>query len=95
MYELTLTISERKAIDWVGYRYSHGDDLKDALMDGQMKSDDCNSDDIEWSGDYDITFVIPEHVAWNINDILDAPDGLCCFSRELQSKLIEFQMQIV
>lgn len=31
-YTLTLTSGERKAIDWVGHRYAHGDDLSNVLL---------------------------------------------------------------
>ena len=54
MYTQTLTAGEREAIDWVGGRYSNGDDLADLLMR-------CGRDgEAEWDDDCDITFRIPE-----------------------------------
>ena len=59
MYKLTLTKSERAAIDWVAYRYFHGDELSDILMQCIEGMDDVV--DNEWNLDGDITFNIPEH----------------------------------
>lgn len=96
MYELTLNASERNAIDWIGNRYSHGDELKDILTDCKMTSDECNADDIEWCGDYDITFHIPEHAMWTINDeIINGPDNLACFGNGLIDKLLQLSNQVV
>lgn len=92
MYDLRLTKSERSAIDWVGHRYDHGDKLRDILTDCEMISE---TDDVEWCGDYDIEFLIPEHKAWEIQEIVDSEDGLVCFSRELIHKILSFCAEIV
>lgn len=45
MYSLTLTGEERDAFDWVGNRYSTGDDVADIL-----KSCIPEREDDEWAG---------------------------------------------
>ncbi len=62
MYTLTLTADERRAFDWVGDRYNSGK-VADLLTD-------CLPEDREWGDDGDITFHIPEHVAWEINELV-------------------------
>lgn len=85
-YTLTLTKDERKAIDWVGHRYSNGNDLYKLLTDGEMTPDDR-----DWSDDGDITFKVPEAVAWEIKENAEAEDGFWpCFSGELASKMQRF-----
>ena len=54
---------ERQAFDWVGDRYNSGK-VSDLLLD-------CLPEDGEWSDDGDITFDIPEHVAWQINELAE------------------------
>ena len=56
MYNLLLTSAERSAIDWIGDRYDHGDDLRGHLTECEMIADEVESEDIEWSGDYEIEF---------------------------------------
>lgn len=87
MYHLTLTLSERQAIDWVGYRYPHGDELYEILMD-------CIPDDVEWRDLGDITFDIPEDIALEIEELL-WESKFECFSEELASKLVRFMGEIV
>jgi|APGre2960657404_1045060.scaffolds.fasta_scaffold46391_4 hypothetical protein len=94
MYNLLLTSDERSAIDWIGNRYDHGDDLKGLLTDCEMIADEVESEDIEWSGDYEIEFIVPEHVSWAINEIIDN-GNLECFSIELVRKLLDFANSIV
>jgi hypothetical protein len=84
IYKLTLTYDERMAIDWVGHRYSHGDDLAKLL-------DDSND---EWTERKDIEFTVPEHIAWDIQAICEE-DNLTCFSDEFKLKLIRFCEGIV
>lgn len=79
MYTLTLSRLERAAIDWVGDRYGHGRGLY-ALLVG------CHDGATDWDDDEDITYLIPEHVAWLIKDICDAGD-LACFAPALRKKL--------
>ena len=66
MYLLTLTADERRAFDWVGYRYNSGK-VADLLLD-------CIPEDREWGDNTDITFTIPEHVAWQINELAEEED---------------------
>jgi hypothetical protein len=95
MYILTLTYEERKAIDWIGDRYSHGYDLFSLLRHCFTKVND-NIEDWDWSTNCDITFTIPENVAWQIRDIIEEDNGsLACFSEELKLKLWKFAEQIV
>ena len=89
-YRLTLTKGERAALDWVGYRYRHGDELY-RLLWGKCEQ---SPDDADWDDPRDITFAIPESVAWTISEIIDE-DNLACFADELRSKLYHFQSQIV
>lgn len=90
-YTLTLTHSERKAFDWVGGRYDHGDKL------GNMLSLECTQlpEESEWSEPGDIVFTIPEHVAWAMCDIINGDDGLACFGSELVRKLRKFADKVV
>ncbi len=88
-YQLTLSRSERDAFDWVGDRYATGDEWSRLLCD-------CMGEDDEWSADHDITFRVPEHVAWELNDLAESEDYLFpCFARELTARLLDFCMAIV
>lgn len=86
MYKLTLSLSDRKAIDWVGYRYSHGTDLYKQLVE-------CEWDE-DWDYDGDITYNVPEPVAWEMSKLIEQ-DSLACFGPELCEKLRTFQIRIV
>lgn len=87
-YSLTLEYGDRMAIDWIGYRYSHGDDLRAILMK-------CEQDgETEWSDDAPITFRFPEHLAWTASEAIDG-DNLACFAESLVSKLRDFQDKII
>ena len=66
MYSLTLTADERRAFDWVGDRYNSGK-VADLLLD-------CIPEDVEWGDDGEITFQIPEHVAWEIRELAEEED---------------------
>lgn len=92
MYKLTLTPSERRAIDWIGDRYAHGYDLYHLLW-----GTDCEitPEEVDWDSPVDILFDIPENVAWLIVDIIEGPDGLACFSGDFQAKLYDFSAKIV
>jgi hypothetical protein len=88
-YRLTLTASERRAFDWVGDRYSTGDEWSGLLCA-------CMGPDDEWSADGDITFGIPEHVAWELRDLAEQEDfQFPCFARQLTAKLLNFCESIV
>lgn len=96
-YTLTLTRSERRAFDWIGNRYSNGDDMRAILIQ-------CYATEIDWhDGEEDITFTITEPDAWALADLLaweladpayiDAVDGAApwtCFAPELAGKMQKF-----
>jgi hypothetical protein len=88
MYSLSLTSDERDAFDWVANRYNSGqvaDLLLDLIPEGR-----------EWADDGDITFGIPEHVAWQINDLAEAEGySWACFAPDLAEKLNELCWGIV
>ena len=88
MYSLTLTSDERQAFDWVGDRYNSGK-VADLLLD-------CLPEDCEWSDDGEITFDIPEAIAWEINKFAeDEGHSWACFAQELVEKLNELCWSIV
>jgi hypothetical protein len=90
-YQLTLTQSERHAFDWVGDRYCAGDVSRLLLTKCQRQPDIAEWDDTE-----DITFLVPEHVAWQIRDLAEEEEFLWpCFAPELTNKLNEFCFNIV
>ncbi len=98
MYSLTLTHSERTAIDWIGDRYATGSQFRDLL-----EHDDClwtprddSSATANWDWDCDITYTIPEHIAWKIREEFEQDNyEFPCFAPEFASKLQQFAMQIV
>ncbi len=92
MYALTLTAGERKALDWIGNRYAHGDDLY-RLLWGKCKA---TPDDADWDDSRPITFAVPEHVAWQIRDMGEDCDYCWdCFADPLCDKLNTFCGEIV
>jgi hypothetical protein len=88
MYSLSLTSDERQAFDWVGSRYNSGK-VADLLLD-------CMPEDREWSDDGDISFDLPEAIAWEINQLAEK-EGYSwpCFGRDLVEKLNELCWGIV
>lgn len=91
MYQLILTLAERQAIDWVGNRYAHGHDLYRLLW---VESNPAP--DVDWDSDCEITFAIPEHVAWQIAEMGAECNYLWdCFSEELSAKLTDFCLTTV
>ena len=85
MYQLTLSRSERRAIEWIGNRYANGDNLYSLLCDADWGN--CR----QWDEPQDITFTFHENVAWGMLDIREAEDGHWpCFSPELACKLNVF-----
>lgn len=92
MYKLTLTHGERKAIDFVGNRYSCGDNLSWILWS-------CPNDAVkEWGEKNDITFEIPEGKAWEIKELIENDlEGTTfpLFNEELSQKLITFYDSII
>ncbi len=92
MYHLTLTKSERAALDWVGGRYPHGHDLYKLLFVDST----ATPDDADWDSDCDIKFIIPEHVAWQIGEMGREGNYLWdCFADDLAQKLTDLCMKIV
>lgn len=90
MYQLTLSRAERQAIDWIGNRYWNGNELFTLLWcDSSVEG---NTD--EWDAPEDITFMIPEHVAWIIQENAES-EGFPCFSPELSEKFYTLMNQIV
>jgi len=92
MYNLTLTHDERRAIDWIGDRYCHGDELFKLLW-GNCRHRPDNAD---WDSRETINFLVPEHIAWQIGQMGDECNYLWdCFAPELSEKLTEFCLNIV
>ncbi len=88
MYSLTLTADERRAFDWVGDRYNSG------KIAGRLL--ECIPENREWSDDGDLMFEIPEHIAWEINELAEEEGYLWpCFAPDLAEKLNEFCSGIV
>ena len=88
MYSLSLTSDERQAFDWVGSRYNSGK-VADLLLD-------CMPEDREWRDDGDISFDLPEAIAWEINQLAEK-EGYSwpCFGADLTEKLNELCWGIV
>lgn len=96
MHELTLTNGERQAIDWVGYRYTNGDDFRDLLFEADWIKEGVEDPDCDWDCPNDLTFLVPEHVAWTINDLFRQEDyTFPCFADSLSSKLMDWVGEIV
>ena len=87
---ITLSLADRKAIDWIGHRYAHGTKLYRILW-GKCEQ---KPDDADWDDPRDIEFFVPNDVARVISEIIEE-DELCCFSDELQFKFYTLQYQIV
>ena len=93
MYKLTLSLAERQAIDFVGGRYSNGHSLYRQLW---VECDEHSPTDADWDYDGEITFDVPEHVAWRISDIGDADwNQWPLFAPELKAKMEDFVNSIV
>ncbi len=92
MYTLTLTAPERKAIDFVGGRYWHGHDLYRILWTECKQS----PNDVDWDSEDDIQFLIPEHIAWDIDRAASEDNyQFDLFGGELFDKLLTLCGQIV
>lgn len=89
MYRLTLTAEERRAFDWIGDRYETGGPVARMLSDYMPEA-------AEWDGPDDITFTVPEHVAWQIDQASKAEGHYWpCFSPDLAKKMCRFTNQLV
>lgn len=92
MYHLTLTAGERKAIDFVGNRYGHGCDLYRLLW---VESEQTPID-ADWDDPRDITFAVPENIAWEIYQIGEESCFLWdLFADDLAAKMTDFCQRIV
>lgn len=90
-YTLTLTSGERQAIDWIGHRYAHGNELYFALCKCDWEPEEC-----DWDSPDPIVFHVPEHVAWAIRDIAEESEHRWdCFAEELVTKLEQFLDRVV
>ncbi|MBV8317741.1 MAG: hypothetical protein JOZ53_22600 [Planctomycetaceae bacterium] len=88
-YALTLTIDERQAFDWLGDRYGTGEPIASILRG-------CLPDDVEWTREGDITFLVPEHEAWLIAErAWEEGDMWPCFAPGLAAKMSHFTSSIV
>ena len=95
MYKLTLTLAEKKAIDWVGDRNWNGTALRELLWDeavewhcvGKLhKTQNCNS--FIWQHMAENTFHIPEHIAWEImSEYITEGEIIPHFAPELKAKI--------
>ena len=95
MYTIELTREERRAIDWIGDRYAHGDGLFRVLL--EYCSWCCpypEIEDAEWHDNVPLEFSVPEAAAWKIKEIVEQ-DNLACFSTSLVRKLQNFVSNIV
>ena len=94
MYTITLTKAERSAFDWIGDRYNAGE-VSRLLTSGGMWGTE-SKEDVAWDEDEDITFRIPEHIAWEIANLAHEEDySWPCFSRTLREKLNNLCEQVV
>lgn len=86
MYRLTLTGQERRAINWIGNRYAHGDKLAHLLWI------ECEyPNDADWLGADDITFTISEYCAYEIKEIgYDCNHRWDYFAPALRDKMNDF-----
>jgi hypothetical protein len=90
-YTLTLTAEERKALDWVGPRYATGHRLAYLLW---VESQQSPQED--WDHDGDITFLVPESVAWAVRELAEEENHRWpCFGPTLAAKMQQFIDSIV
>lgn len=87
MYCLTLTVEDMQAINWIGARYEHGDELYHFLTGCEWEPDD-----VDW-GERDITFLLPEHKAWELAEKYRDCEFAC--TPDLGAKILEFIATIV
>lgn len=87
MYCLTLTAEDMQAINWIGDRYEHGDELYHFLAGCEWEPDN-----IDW-GEGDITFLLPEYKVWELVDKYRDCEFTC--TPELGAKILEFIDTIV
>lgn len=90
MYTLTLTAGERKAIDFVGFRYEHGEDLR-WMLDSLIASDAIAH---LWDEDMDISFEFEEHEAWDFKNTFENCQW-DLFAPSLVQKMLNFMDEII
>lgn len=89
MYNLTLTEDERAAFDFVGDRYQTGYKIRRIL-------EQCLPEDKCWDDKGEIEFKVPEHLAWEINELAEDEAHLWpLFGNDLVEKMVEFTCKIV
>ncbi len=95
MYKLTLTLAEKKAIDWVGDRDWNGTALKNCLWSegvewhyvGKLNGTEDDWDFI-WQHMSENTFHIPEHIGWHIlSEYIESGETIPHFVPELKAKI--------
>lgn len=92
MYFMTLTKSDRQAIDWIGDRYSHGSDLKKILESEEVKA----TPDQPWDSDLAITYHLPEYKAWELQEIVEEGNLDCInLASNLAQQLTQLILSIV
>lgn len=90
MYTLILTQGEREAFNWIGDRYSNGNDMRNVIKEYPVNPDDS------WDSTGPVAFDLPEHAAWEIKRFAEEDDeSFPCFSEELTIKMLRFLEQIV
>lgn len=83
-------------MDWIGGRYFWGDQLGSLLTGDCFTLDNDTEHRTEWDDSEDITFRVPENIAWTIRDNLEAEDSwMPCAGSELSAKLRQFCDRIV
>jgi hypothetical protein len=89
-YKLTLTQAERAAFDWIGNRYSNGDEMRRIIEQYPVNPDDT------WDSVGPVTFDLPEHAAWDIAFRAEQEDNLFpCFAPDLTRKMYALLDSIV
>jgi len=101
-YKLTLTKEDRKAIDWIGDRYSGAPAVYHAcsIAAHDAINAGASEESYDWDENGDITYVIPEYLAWGISEAAESDmDGghsaWPCFAPSLRDKLNSFLDSIV
>jgi hypothetical protein len=96
MYHLTLTLEERRAFDWVGDRYAAGEIARILQDCARFTVADGRGQNAEWDTEEEITFRVPEHKAWQIDELAKEEEyRFPCFAGSLVRKLQAFCFDIV
>ena len=85
-YTLTLSLAERRAIDWIGDRYAHGNELYSLLWARCEQT----PDDADWDDPRPIDFTFTPKRAHDLTTIRDDDQGhWTCFAPEFAKKFDE------